>query len=80
MSTAETSKREPPSKRKEEFNGQDRKPKPHEMGLQVPRCIHTEGSKKRVVRATADASRGSVSRVGKLGNCGKLGSDSHFHH
>lgn len=53
MSIAETSRREPPSKRKEEPDGQDRKPKPHEMGLQVPRRVHTEDAQEGVVRATA---------------------------
>ena len=46
------------------LDGQDRKPKPHEVGLQVPRSIHTEESKKGAVRSTADTSRGGVSRVG----------------
>ena len=40
MSIGETSNREPPSKRKEELDGQNRKPKPHEMGLQVPRRVY----------------------------------------
>jgi putative transposase len=43
MSIRETSKREPPSKRKEELDGQDRKPKPHEVGLQVPRRVYPKG-------------------------------------
>src|ERR1035437_110368 len=58
------SNREPPSKRKEELDGQDRKPKPHEMGLQVPRRVYTEESKKGVVRSTAGASWGGVSHAG----------------
>ncbi len=53
---AETTNREPPSKRKEKLDGQHREPKPHEMGLQVPRRVHTEGSKKSAVRAVAGAS------------------------
>ena len=64
MSIAETSNREPPSKRKEESDGQDRKPKPHEMGLQVPRRVYTEGSKKSAVRAVTAASWRGVSRTG----------------
>lgn len=41
MSIAETSSCEPPSKRKEKLDGQDREPKPHEMGLQLLCRVHT---------------------------------------
>jgi len=34
VSIAETTNREPPSKRKEKLDGQDREPKSHEMGVQ----------------------------------------------
>jgi hypothetical protein len=50
MSIAETSNREPPSKRKEKLDGQNGKPKSHEMGLQVPHCVYTEEEKESVVR------------------------------
>ena len=46
MSIAETFNREPPSKRRQDWDGQDEKPKSHEVGLQVPRCVHTEVSEK----------------------------------
>ena len=46
------------------LDGQDRKAKPHEMELQVPRRVHTEMSKKGAVRATADSPRRGVSGVG----------------
>lgn len=65
MSIAETFRREPPSKRKEELDGQDRKPKSHEMGLQVPRCVHTEVAQEGAVRSTAKRAGSSVSRVGQ---------------
>ena len=55
MSIAETFNREPPSKRKEESDGQDRKPKSHEVVLQVPRGVHTEVSEK-----DAKAGRGQL--------------------
>ena len=60
----ETLDREPPSKRKENPDGRDRKPKPHEMGMQVPHCVHTERSKKSVVRSVEEAINRGVSRVG----------------
>jgi hypothetical protein len=63
MSIMETFNREPPSKRKEESDGQDRKPKPHEMGMQVPHCVHTERAKKGVVRAVEEAAHEGVSRA-----------------
>lgn len=66
MSIAETANREPPSKRKEELDGQDRKPKSHEMGLQVPRCVHTEMSKKDVVPGVAKAPWRGVSGTGAI--------------
>ena len=55
MSIAETSNREPSSKRKEESDGQDRKPKAHEMGLQVPRRVYTGRSKDSAVRTAEKA-------------------------
>jgi hypothetical protein len=55
MSIAETRNREPPSKRKEKLDGQDREFEPHEMGLQVPRRVYTEGQAKAFVRGTAQA-------------------------
>ena len=61
VSIAETFNREPPSKRKAELDGQDREPKSHEMGLQVPRRVYSEVSEKDTVRAVAGASRGGVS-------------------
>ena len=61
MSIVETFNREPPSKRKEDSDGQDRKPKPHEMGMQVPHCVHTERSKKSVVWAVEEATDEGVS-------------------
>lgn len=64
MSIAETANREPPSKRKEELDGQDRKPKSHEMGLQVPRGVHTEMSKKDAVRGVEKAPWRGVSGTG----------------
>ena len=64
MSIAETSDREPPSKRKERLDGQDGKPKPHEMGLQVPRSVHTQGTQKGVVPAAERAPGRGVPRVG----------------
>lgn len=65
MSIAETANREPPSKRKEELDGQDGKPKSHEMGLQVPRGVHTEMSKKDAVPGAAKAPGGGVSDIGE---------------
>ena len=64
MSIAETSNREPPSKRKEESDGQDRKPKPHEMGLQVPRCLHTQRKTESAVPAAANAPWRGIQDVG----------------
>ena len=61
MPMLETLNREPPSKRKEKPDGQDRKPKPHEMGMQVPHCVHTERSTKGVVRVVEKAIARDVS-------------------
>lgn len=61
MSIMETLNREPPSKRKEKPDGQDRKPKPHEMGLQVSHCIHTEVSKEGVVWSVEEGAPRAVS-------------------
>lgn len=66
MPTAETFNREPPSKREEGLDGQDRKPKSHEMGLQVPRCVHTEVAQESAVRSTPKRTGPSVSRVGQV--------------
>ena len=63
VSIAETFNREPPSKRKEELDGQHREPKPHEMGLQVPRCVYPKVPQEDAVWAVACASGGGVSRV-----------------
>ena len=62
MPIAETSIREPPSKRKEELDGQDRKPKPREMGLQVPRGVYPERAQKRVVRTTEERAGSGISK------------------
>jgi len=64
MSIAENSNREPPSKRKEKLDGQDRKPKPHEVGLQVPRRVYTERAKESVVWPVEEAPRGGVPWTG----------------
>ena len=64
MSIAETSNREPSSKRKEESDEQDRKPKPHEMGLQVPRRVYTERSKESAVRTAEKAPWRGLSGTG----------------
>ena len=61
VSIMETLNREPPSKRKENPDGRDRKPKPHEMGMQVPHCVHTERSKKSVVRSVEETIASGVS-------------------
>jgi hypothetical protein len=53
VSIAETTNREPPSKRKEKLDGQDREPKSHEMGVQVPRCVYTQGQKEAAVHGVA---------------------------
>lgn len=63
MPIAENSTRESPSKRKEKLDGKDRKPKPHEMRLQVPRRVHTQESKKDVVRTITGAFGRGVSRA-----------------
>ena len=57
----ETLNREPPSKRKEKPDGQDRKPKPREMGMQVPHSVHTERSSKGVVRSVEETTARGVS-------------------
>ena len=49
---------------RKKLDGQDRKPKPHEMGLQVPRRVHTEEEKKSVVRTAAGAFGRGVSHAG----------------
>jgi len=49
---------------RKKLDGQDRKPKPHEVGLQVPRRIYTEESKDGVVRSTADASWRGLPQIG----------------
>jgi putative transposase len=46
---AETFNREPPSESKS-LDGQARKPKPQEMGRQVPQCVHTEETQGSVAR------------------------------
>src|SRR5262249_24219957 len=60
VSIAETFNREPPSKRKEELDGQDREPKSHEMGLQVSPCVYSEVSEKDAVRAVLRGHLGEV--------------------
>ena len=48
----------------EKPDGRDRKPKPHEMGMQVPHCVHTERSKKGLVRPVEEGTASGVSRIG----------------
>ena len=47
----------------EKPDGRDRKPKPHEMGMQVPHCVHTERSKKGLVRPVEEGTASGVSRI-----------------
>ena len=57
----ETLNREPPSKRKEKPDGQNRKPKPHEMGMQVSHCVHTKVSQESVVRTVEEGVTRAIS-------------------
>lgn len=65
MSIAEFFRHEPPSKRKEDLNGQDRKPKLHETRLQVTRCDHAEVEQEGAVRSTSKRVGTTVSSVAR---------------
>src|ERR1700756_364099 len=63
-SIAETPEREPPSTRKEFHDGRNGKPKPYEVGVQIPCGVHSEMPKKDAVRGVTAALGRSVAQAG----------------